>query len=619
MKIRLKVAALIAGVCAILGAAEFLVAQRVLTPSFVELERSDARTAMRRINFALELDLDRLASAARDWGNWSDTYRFLQDHNPAYAAESATDVALKQLKVDVFAVVDLDGNLLLVKELPLGDGRPAHLQLLAGKSLPAEFPWRSGLRFGQFRKGFVRSDRGTFMLAAAPVLDGKGGGPARGTVLMGRLLSANEVRMVGEQAQAQVAILPPRAQAGAPQLIETDTSTQVYRSIEDIYGRPIMDVRVDVPRDITERGRSAVAYASGYLIGALVVLNILLVVVLHYVVLRPLDVVTRHAVAIGADQDLSLQLNLAARDEIGTLAHELDRMVARLAESRRQLVDQSFEAGHAEMAKGVLHNLGNAMTPIGVRLARLRDRLRAAPIQDATQAAEELAGVITDPQRHADLQEFTRLASKELGAIIRGAADDVEVMTRQIAAVQLILSEQRRAARNEYVIEAVRLPELLAQALEIVPDSARARLSIQADESLRRVGVVHVARTVLRLVLQNIIINAADAVRETSRDQGQLLVSVEVVYSAEGEQLRLHCVDDGIGIAADNLGRVFDKGFSTKSRETNSGIGLHWCANAIGALGGRIWASSEGLGRGASIHLEVPLPARERGVIAGAA
>jgi two-component system, NtrC family, sensor kinase len=619
VNIRLKVTALIASVCAILGAAEILVEQSVLMPSFVELERADARTAMRRINYALELRLDRLASGAKDWGNWSDTYRFVEDRNPAYAAESATDVALKQLKVDAFAVVDLAGNLLLVKELPLDDGQPAHLNVLAGKSLPPDFPWRSSLHFGQSPKGFVRSERGTFMLAAAPVLDGNGGGRVRGTILMARLLSTEEVQTVGAQAQAQLAILPPGAQGGAEGLTETETATQVYRPINDIYGRPILTVRVAVPREITQRGRSAVTYASAYLIAALVLLLILLVVVLNRVVLRPLDLVTRHAVAIGKETDLTMRLNLASSDEMGTLAHELDRMVARLAESRRQLVDRSFEAGHAEMAKGVLHNLGNAMTPIGVRLAGLRDRLRAAPVQDAEQAAAELACPTTDPQRLADLREFIRLASKELASTISAAAEDVEIMSRQTTAVQLILSEQRCAARNEHVIEAVRLPELLAQALEIVPDSSRARLSIRTDDSLRRVGVVRVARTVLRLVLQNVIINAADAVREASKDKGLLLLSAEIVCDADGKQLRLHCEDDGIGIPRDNLGRVFDKGFSTKSRDTNSGIGLHWCANAIGALGGRIWATSEGLGRGASIHLELPLPARETVVIAGAA
>src|ERR1700692_2446582 len=82
------------------------------------------------------------------------------------------------------------------------------------------------------------------------------------------------------------------------------------------------------------------------------------------------------------------------------------------------------------------------------------------------------------------------------------------------------------------------------------------------------------------------------------------------------EHVHLHCKDDGVGIAAANLERVFDKDFSTKSRETNYGIGLHWCANAIGALGGRIWAASEGPGLGASMHLMLPLPARDSRSIA---
>jgi len=582
-------------------------------PSFAELERADARTAMRRIDYAFELRMDRLAAGAKDWGNWSDTYRFLQDHNPAYAAESATDVALKQLKVDAFAVADLQGNLLLVKELPGTEPTPAHLGLLSGKSLPADFPWRGPLSFGQSPKGFIYSDRGVFMLAAAPVLDGNGGGPARGMVLMGQLLTAAEMRAVGAQAQAQVAIMPPmppHTKAGGPEeLLETETTTQVSRTVGDVYGKPIMMVRVDVPREITARGRSAVRYASAYLIGALLFLLITLVVVLNRVVLRPLVLLTRHAIAIGKDTDLTLRLNLTSSDEMGTLAVEFDRMVTRLAESRRQLVDQSFAAGHAEMAKGVLHNLGNAMTPIGVRLAGLRDRLRAAPVAETEQAAAELAGPATDTQRQRELRAFIRLASKELSATVRAAAADVETMSRQTTAVQSVLAEQRHVTRNEHVIEAVRLPELIAQALEIVPDSSRGRLSILTDESLRTVGVVRVARTVLRLVLQNVIINAAEAVREASKENGVLLLQAEIASEGELEQLRLHCIDDGVGIHQDILGMVFDNGFSTKSRETNSGVGLHWCANAISALGGRMWATSEGPGRGASIHLSLPLPA----------
>ncbi len=292
-------------------------------------------------------------------------------------------------------------------------------------------------------------------------------------------------------------------------------------------------------------------------------------------------------------------------------------MVERVADSRRQLVDQSFQAGFAELAKGVLHNLGNAMTPLGVRLSTLGDRLRGAPTGDVDLALAELAkekeaSAGQPTARRADLEEFLRLACRELAACIKDAHSDVAVAQRQSTIIQTALSELMRSTRNTHVVETVRLADLVAQTLEIVPDACRQRLVVDAGESLRKVGAVQVARTVLRLILQNLIINAADAVRDAGRDKGMLQFAAEIVGDADGEQLHLHCKDDGVGIAADNLQRVFDKGFSTKSRETNYGIGLHWCANAIGALGGRIWAASEGLGMGASMHLMLPLPVRER-------
>jgi C4-dicarboxylate-specific signal transduction histidine kinase len=259
------------------------------------------------------------------------------------------------------------------------------------------------------------------------------------------------------------------------------------------------------------------------------------------------------------------------------------------------------------------------MTPISVRLASLTERLRGAPTAEAEQAVAELRGGVADPQRNADLEEFMRLACKELAATVRSAQEDVATMTRQTSVIQTSLTEQLRSARNEHVIEPVRLTELVAQSLEIVPDACRARLSVEQDETLRRVGVVRVARTVLRLILQNLIINAADAVRDAGKDKGTLRVSAEIVHEADRQQLHLRCVDDGVGIPADHLGRVFEKGFTTKSPETNHGIGLHWCANAIGALGGSIWAASDGLGRGAALHLLVPLTAREIAPAAGAA
>jgi sensor domain CHASE-containing protein len=604
---------------AALGVVQIVVEHRILMPSFAELERDDARTAMRRISSALDLTLDRLALSASDWGNWEDTYRFVADHNPDYVRANVTTVGLKQLQVNAMLVIDSDGRLVMGSALDLSSEQPLDLDFSARKALPDDFPWRANLRDGHTAKGFLQTNRGIMMIAAAPVLDGNGGGPQRGMVLLGRLLSDSEIQRIASQAQALLSTVPASDAQPPGQLAETADVTQVFRTVNDVYGHPLTGLRVDVPRRITQRGHAAIAYASACLIGAAIAVLAVLVLVLNRVVLRPLARVTRHAVTIGNGEDLTARLNLQGDDEISRLAREFDRMVERVADSRRQLVDQSFQAGFAELAKGVLHNLGNAMTPIAVRLSGLDQRLRQAPSADVEQAAEELRRGCADSARRADLEEFMRLACGELAVTVKAAAEDVTVLTRQMAIVQGALSEQMRSTRNEHVVEAVRLPELIAQSLEVVPDSCRQRLVIVADESLRSVGVVHVARTVLRLVLQNLIINASDAVRDAGKHRGVLRVSAEIVRAEHHEQLHLHCRDDGVGIAAANLERVFEKGFSTKSKVSNYGIGLHWCANAISALGGRIWAASDGPGLGASMHLMLPLVARDNRASAEAA
>ncbi|HYX73166.1 MAG TPA: CHASE4 domain-containing protein [Steroidobacteraceae bacterium] len=619
MNIRLKVIALVGAIFAILVWAEVLVERHVVMPSFAQLERADAQTAMRRIVYALDRTLTEIGLLATDWGNWADTYQFVEDHNPTFIAANISNIALRQLNVNVLMIVDRDGQLVEARDLDLQSDEPLGLELTSQPALPADFPWRANLRAGTAARGLLRTSRGILLLAAAPVLDGHGIGPSRGMVVLGRLLSPAVVRTLGYQAQAQLTMLPPDPGTASEQLLESDKLTHVYRAFDDLYGGPVMTLRVDVPREITLRGYRAVTYASACLIAAAVIVLMLLVVVLNRVILNPLAQVTRHAVALGADKDLTTRLDLKRRDEFGVLAREFDRMVERVEESRTQLVDQSFQAGFAELAKGVLHNLGNAMTPISVRLASLTDRLRSAPIADAEQAVAELKQGSAGAERSADLEEFLRLACKELAATVRSAQEDVATITRQTSLIQGVLAEQMRSARNEHVIEPVRLTELLAQSLEIVPDSCRARLSIHADDTVRGVGVVRVARTVLRLILQNLIINAADAVRDAGKDKGRLRLSAEIVQKADGRQLHLQCIDDGIGIPVENLERVFENGFTTKSPETNHGIGLHWCANAIGALGGRIWAASDGPGSGAALHLLVPLNARETAPAAGAA
>ena len=479
MNIRVKVISLLALLFAALIGIDIGIQRHILLPSFADLEREDAKVSMKRIEYALDLSLDTLALSAADWGNWADAYHYVQAPNREFVQANLTPSALKQLQVNALMIVDLQGDIVLSRAEDLASGAPLDLDFAARKSLPADFPWRKNLASGEAARGLIRTNQGIMMVAAAPVLNGSGAGAPLGFVIMGQLLDRPHLRALGAHAQAALSMLAepvPQAAAAAERVTETDQVTRVDRSFRDVYGTPLLTLRVEVPRRITAQGRTAVTYASVYLVGAAIAALLALLIVLNRVVLGPLARVTRHAVAMGAGSDLGARLNLASRDEIGRLAQEFDGMVARVEQSQHELVDQSFHAGFAELAKGVLHNLGNAMTPLGVRVAKLGDRLRVAPVNDLIMAAAELEDSYTPTERSQDLKTFMHLGCREMSVSIQEALRDLEVIQRQATLVQSALSELMQSTRNEHVIETVRLPELVSQTLEIVPDACRQRL-----------------------------------------------------------------------------------------------------------------------------------------------
>jgi len=623
MKIRAKVVALLSVVFLALALAEWGVGEVLLLPGFERIELDNARTAMKRVEYGVHQTLGGLEVSVTDWGNWAETYRYMQDRHAEYSSENMTAAAMKQLHVTALAFIDVQGNIVWSGAVDPASGAPLALDLFAHGSLPDDSPWRNNLRQAHAGQGLIATNHGVLMAAVSPILDGFGHGPSRGLIVMGRMLTDAEVAGIAARAQTSVALaaardsrgptpqfLPGPASAGASeQIVMNDDVTQVFRVFPDLTGQPVMTLRVDVPRTIAARARKTVAYAMAFTVGAAVAVLLLMLVVLDRTVLTPLGRVTRHAVAIGAGDDLTTRLNLDRADEIGTLANEFDRMVARVAESRRQLIDHSFHAGKAEFSSGVLHNIGNAMTPLGVRVATLQKRLRAAPAADVVRALTERNRVPADASRQADLDDFLRLASGELAEVITAAENDAAIIARQAAAVQNSLTDQRQSARGTAVIEVVDLPAIINQSLEIVPDPVREQIRIELDASVQALGPIRLARTVVRVVLQNLIINAAEAIRAAGRDRGVVRFSAAITGETGSHKLLLQCEDTGIGIAAENLERIFERGYSTKHDAGNLGIGLHWCATAISALGGRIWATSAGPGHGSTLHLLIPIPA----------
>lgn len=623
MSLKRKTIAMICAVFLLSGALHLIVQELVVMPSFYELEREGAMDNMGMVLESLNREFQSLRITGADWAYWDDLYQFAAGTNPDLLKTTLNESSLENAKLNLMNVYNSQGDLLWGKtmdqsgeELDFGD--------ISAAQLPPDHPLRNLPRMTSEVSGFCRTAGGPLMLNAKNILTNERTGPANGSFVLGRFLDIAAAQRMAEQVRLQLSISTVPAeetvQDWSPQIThgvshsrillkETPEALEASTVIADIHGRPLLQVRVATPREVSARGRSAVLLATVTIGCAGLLVMGLLMFMLHRTILTPLADLTHHSVTLGETDNLRSRLAFNRRDEIGTLANAFDQMISRLAEARKKLVDQSFSAGIAEMASGVLHNIGNAMTPLQVQVANLNDELRSAPVAEMKMAARELADPATPSDRRQDLSRFVELAGTELAETIDRSGKHVEDITRQVRYVQQILVDQNHYTRAARVLEPLDMAGIVLDAGLALPAPMRAAMAIEIDSGAKRIGQVLASRAALQQVVANLLVNAAESIMESGMDGGRLLVRAarEVVDGVPMAHFSFE--DNGMGIKEEDLGHVFERNFSTKKR--NSGLGLHWSANTVNALKGILSVKNNENRRGACLHLLLPLAATD--------
>ena len=265
-----------------------------------QIETTAAQASMRRIDLGLHGALDALRVTATDWGNWADAYRFMQDRYAGFAEENLTIVTMRGLHLTMFALIDSGGSIVWSSALEPGTEKPLRLDTISEPGLPADFPWRDSLRDGQPHDGLIATSQGVMLAAVAPILDGHSLGPQRGLMLMGRLLTAAEVAAIGRSVQTPVVIeairdpsgriaLPPPGGGLTDTEERTETTsdeTRISRTFRDLYGNPVLRLRVDVPREISASARATIGHMVAIVAAVTVVLLVFLLLALNRMTAR---------------------------------------------------------------------------------------------------------------------------------------------------------------------------------------------------------------------------------------------------------------------------------------------------------------------------------------------
>lgn len=379
---------------------------------------------------------------------------------------------------------------------------------------------------------------------------------------------------------------------------------------------------------------------------------------LQRLVSAPIVGLTAAAQQIAASGDYSTRVQRLADDELGTLYDQFNAMLERIARNERELqaahdqlesrvqertaellhanlklsreiaerqraeqelailhqklVDAAHRAGMAEIATDVLHNVGNVLNSVNVSCTLAAERLRKSSVPQVKRLADlldshvdRLADFLTNDERGRQVPAFLKMLSQRLLAEQNNILQEVETLSRNVDHIKTIVAMQQSYAGVSGIVEPVDLAELLEDAVRL-NSSWLEKYSIEVVRQYLPLPKVLGQRQKLLQVFVNLVQNARDALIESQRSDPRLVLQIN---PTDHDMVRIDVSDNGIGIPAEHMARIFTHGFTTK--QTGHGFGLHSCANAAKEMGGQLTASSGGRDCGATFTLEIPLKAAE--------
>jgi len=288
-----------------------------------------------------------------------------------------------------------------------------------------------------------------------------------------------------------------------------------------------------------------------------------------------------------------------------------ERAHRQLAEAQHRLMQLSREAGMAEVATGVLHNVGNVLNSVNVSTILVRDTLLDSQLPQLSrtltlleQNRENLGRFLVEDPRGKHVLRFLQQLNTRLESERATLATEANGLLQNIEHIKGIVAMQQTFARAAAVIEQVQPSELIDHALTIQQSSLN-RHNCRVHRFYGDTPALTTDRHKVVQILTNLVANAIHAVKTNPTTRRE--IEARVALTEDG-RVALSIKDNGIGIAPENMPRIFSLGFTT--RKDGHGFGLHAGALAARVLGGQIVAESSGVGAGATFTLYLPGPKR---------
>ena len=625
MQLRPKLTVILVAAIAVSVVSNYAIQRIAVEPSFRALEHSDAIEDWERCRNAILRDEEALSLQCFDFASWDDTFNYIQDKNPGYY-----DVNLKSQewftnqKVDLMVFCRPDGSVYWSHIATLDSGEETKLAWLPTDKVPLDHPLMAvtGTKESEVT-GAVLTELGFMMVASRPILTSKNEGPMAGVLIFGRRITDETVAKLRKQTGVQFEIKDPASkeltaqertgmaaalQADAPAEELLDANHLAVRGvIRGLKNEPMMLVETTGERGISKQGRGALAFATWSVIASGVLTLGLLVLALRWMITRPLGALTRYATHVGESGYKLGTVDLKRSDEIGTLARAFDKMLVQLDEFRAKSVAASRQAGMAEVATGVLHNVGNAMTNVNVLADTVAGKLAKSKVPSLAKVSEllnehrgDLPGFFREGAQGQQLPAYITQLASHLGNEMTDVQQDLAGLREGLQHIKQIVASHQNIAKCSNFFEPADPADVVAKTLVLVEASLRKHGVAAVLEGHSPVPVA-CDRSKLSQVLLNLLTNAKESLLSAGVAEPRITVRIG---RAGTDAVFIEVSDNGPGISPEHREKLFSKGFTTK--DEGRGVGLHYCWLAIREMNGTLGLAAGCGSGGATFRIELP-------------
>jgi PAS domain S-box-containing protein len=344
----------------------YAIQRLVVFPSFVEIERNEAKKDMEQCVAAFSKEIHQLDALTHDWAARDETYQFVEDRNKEHIKANLLSGTFKNNNCNLICIYNTKGELVMGNIDDQNDKGKTQWYDSFLHVLSAEHPLLMHINFQSFHAGVLMTEHGPMLIASRPIITSNEMGPIRGTLIMGRFLDADLIKTLSEQAPVRFQVWTvkdetiPTDERDIINQVTNSTSflirassnklLRAYTLIPDIQGTPALLIRAEIPRDIVAKETTAIWFTILSTIFAWVIIAFLMWSVLKRTVFDPISDLITQLTAFGKVDDLSERLSAQQGDDIGYLAQEFQSMVKQLFTTRMQLQELRQDLANANKA-----------------------------------------------------------------------------------------------------------------------------------------------------------------------------------------------------------------------------------------------------------------------------